>query len=130
MKNISFADHMFIWLVLFNATFNNISVISWQSVFLASGVTGENHCYSYEDVKERPWNKIKSTWGRLWIARSDRMSDLEKYIKKCKIVGFAIKSQMQCIVDYKFKQLINLNEPISQFINKIYIYVEFNGNLD
>ena len=34
------------WLVyVFNATFNNISVISWQSVLLVeeTGVPGENH---------------------------------------------------------------------------------------
>jgi hypothetical protein len=30
------------WLLMFNATFNNISVISWQSVLLVEE-TGENH---------------------------------------------------------------------------------------
>jgi hypothetical protein len=38
---------MMIWfrLVVFNATFNNISVISWRSVLLVeeTGVPGENH---------------------------------------------------------------------------------------
>jgi hypothetical protein len=31
--------------MVFNATFNNISIISWQSVFLVeeTGVPGENH---------------------------------------------------------------------------------------
>ena len=33
------------WFMLFNATFNNISVISWRSVLLVeeTGVPGENH---------------------------------------------------------------------------------------
>ena len=33
------------WFMVFNATFNNISVISWQSVLLVAetGVPGENH---------------------------------------------------------------------------------------
>jgi len=33
------------WFMVFNATFNNISVISWRSVLLVeeSGVPGENH---------------------------------------------------------------------------------------
>jgi hypothetical protein len=33
------------WFMVFNATFKNISVISWQSVLLVeeSGVPGENH---------------------------------------------------------------------------------------
>ena len=33
------------WIMVFNATFNNISVISWWSVLLVeeTGVTGENH---------------------------------------------------------------------------------------
>jgi hypothetical protein len=34
-----------LWLMVFNATFNNISVISWRSVLLVeeTGVPGENH---------------------------------------------------------------------------------------
>ena len=34
-----------IWLMVFNATFNNISVIAWQSVLLVeeTGVSGKNH---------------------------------------------------------------------------------------
>ena len=34
-----------LWFMVFNATFNNISVISWWSVLLVkkSGVPGENH---------------------------------------------------------------------------------------
>jgi hypothetical protein len=33
------------WFMVFNATFNNISVISWQSFLLVeeTGVPGENH---------------------------------------------------------------------------------------
>ena len=36
---------LFLGLMVFNATFNNISVISWQSVLLVeeTGVSGENH---------------------------------------------------------------------------------------
>ena len=34
-----------VWFIVFNVTFNNISVITWQSVLLmeATGVPGENH---------------------------------------------------------------------------------------
>ena len=34
-----------VWFMVFNATFNNISVISWWSVLLVeeNGVPGENH---------------------------------------------------------------------------------------
>ena len=36
---------LFVCLMVFNATFNNISVISWQSVLLVeeTGAPGENH---------------------------------------------------------------------------------------
>jgi hypothetical protein len=34
--------YIFVFLMVFNATFNNISVISWRSVLLV-GETGENH---------------------------------------------------------------------------------------
>jgi hypothetical protein len=35
----------FVWFMVFNATFNNISVISWRSVVLVeeTGVPGENY---------------------------------------------------------------------------------------
>ena len=35
----------FSWFMVFNATFNNISIISWRSVLLVeeTGVPGENH---------------------------------------------------------------------------------------
>ena len=38
------SNHL-IWVMVFNATFNNISVISWRSVLLVeeTGVHGENH---------------------------------------------------------------------------------------
>ena len=29
---------LFVWLMMFNATFNNISVISWRSVFIGGGI--------------------------------------------------------------------------------------------
>ena len=34
-----------VWIMVFNSTFNNISAISWQSVYLVEGtrVPGENH---------------------------------------------------------------------------------------
>ena len=34
-----------VWFMVFSASFNNISVISWRSVFLIeeTGVSGENH---------------------------------------------------------------------------------------
>ena len=52
--------HLFACLMLFNATFNNISVISWRSVLLVeeTGVPGENHrpaashryyCFSFRE---------------------------------------------------------------------------------
>jgi hypothetical protein len=37
--------HRLVWFMVFNATFNNISVISWQSVLLVeeTGIPRENH---------------------------------------------------------------------------------------
>jgi hypothetical protein len=32
-----------VWFMVFNVTFNNISVISWWSVLEETGVPGENH---------------------------------------------------------------------------------------
>jgi energy-converting hydrogenase Eha subunit E len=38
--------HLLVWFMVFNAIFNNISVILWRSVLLVeeTGVFGENHC--------------------------------------------------------------------------------------
>ena len=37
---------LMVWFMVFNATFNNISVIMWRSVLLVedTGISGENHC--------------------------------------------------------------------------------------
>jgi hypothetical protein len=42
---INFLMDGLVWLMVFNATFNNISVIFWQSALLVkkTGVPGENH---------------------------------------------------------------------------------------
>ena len=39
------AETVMVWFMVFNATFNNISVISWRSVLLVeeTGVPEENH---------------------------------------------------------------------------------------
>ena len=40
-----YASSLKVWFMVFNGTFNNISVISWRSVLLVeeTGVRGENH---------------------------------------------------------------------------------------
>jgi len=45
MKNKTNNTLLVVRVVVFNATFNNISVISWRSVLLVenTGVPGENH---------------------------------------------------------------------------------------
>ena len=42
---LSFSSWFGLWFMMFNATFNNISVISWRSVLLVeeAEVPGENH---------------------------------------------------------------------------------------
>jgi hypothetical protein len=52
---------------VFNATFNNISVISWRSVLLVKepDVTGENHFPKYID--KVVIIEIKQTWHTVWI---------------------------------------------------------------
>ena len=45
MKMFNFVQNVVGWFVVFNATFNNISVISWWSFLLVEEITvlGENH---------------------------------------------------------------------------------------
>jgi len=57
------------WFMVFNATFNNISVISWQLVLLVedTGVSGENHqpvaslwqTLSHNVVSSTPHHELK-----------------------------------------------------------------------
>jgi hypothetical protein len=44
-KSLAVLASFSLWIMVFNATFNNISVISWQSVLLVeeSGEPEENH---------------------------------------------------------------------------------------
>ena len=56
-----------VWFMVFNATFNNISVISWRSVLLVeeTGVPGENHRpASRRNVKTR--NMCITKYARLY----------------------------------------------------------------
>ena len=52
---------------VFNATFNNISVISWRSVLSVKepDVTGENNFPKYIDMVVII--EIKQTWHTVWI---------------------------------------------------------------
>ena len=45
MKNVNIHINFMVWFMAFNATFNNISVISWRTVLLVeeTRVPGENH---------------------------------------------------------------------------------------
>ena len=54
---------LFVWLVVFNATINNISVISWRSVLLVeeTGVPGENHRPVAIMLYISPWPRIELT---------------------------------------------------------------------
>jgi hypothetical protein len=47
--NVGIQRFGLVWFIPFNATFNNISIISWQSVLLVveTGVPGENHRPGY-----------------------------------------------------------------------------------
>jgi hypothetical protein len=52
-----------LWFMVFNANFNNISVISWPSVLLMeeSGVPGENHQPASSHWQTLSHNVISST---------------------------------------------------------------------
>jgi hypothetical protein len=45
MGSLTVIQNGMVWFMVFNATFNNISAISWQSVLLVeeTKVPGENH---------------------------------------------------------------------------------------
>ena len=52
-----------IWVIVFNATFNNISVISWRSVSLVeeTGVPRENHRSAASHRQTLPQNVVLNT---------------------------------------------------------------------
>jgi len=58
--------------MVFNANFNNISVISWRSVFLVeeTGVPGENHRPAASRLQNLAHNVVSST-PRLSVIRTD-----------------------------------------------------------
>jgi hypothetical protein len=58
--------------MVFNATFNNISVISWQSVLLVeeTGVSGEHHDLSQVTDKLDHHNVVSSTLRHEWGSNS------------------------------------------------------------
>ena len=66
-----------VWLMVFNATFNNISIISWRQVLLVeeTGVPGENHrqTWSHNVVSSTPCHERVRTHNvsgdRHWLHR-------------------------------------------------------------
>jgi hypothetical protein len=52
-----------VWFMVFNATFNNISVISWRSVLLVeeTGVPWENHRPVASHIQTLSHNVVSST---------------------------------------------------------------------
>ena len=52
-----------VWFMVFNATFNNISVISWRSVLLEeeTGVPGDNHRHVASHRQTLSHNVVSST---------------------------------------------------------------------
>jgi hypothetical protein len=62
---VYFSTSMFGWFMVLNATFNNISVISWQSLLLVegTGVPGENH---------RP---VTTHWQTLYLSKSNHYNN-------------------------------------------------------
>jgi hypothetical protein len=60
--------------MVFNATFNNISVISWWSVLLVgeTGVLGENYRPAASHRQTLSHNVVSSTPHHKWISNSQR----------------------------------------------------------
>jgi hypothetical protein len=60
---IDFASRLRLWDLVFNATFNNISVISWQSALLVkeTEVPGENHQPAASHWQTLSHNVVSST---------------------------------------------------------------------
>jgi hypothetical protein len=57
-------NRLMVWLKVFNATFNNISVISWRSVLLVeeTGVPKENHRPAVSHSQTLSHNFVSSEW--------------------------------------------------------------------
>jgi hypothetical protein len=74
------------WFMVFNATFNNISVISWRSVLLVeeAGVPGENHRPASNHWQTLSHNVVLST-PRLSRFKLTRLVVIDTYcIDSCK----------------------------------------------
>jgi len=68
-------ENISVCLMVFNATFNNISVISWRSVLLVeeTGLSGENHRSVTSHWQTLSHNVVSST-PRLGEIRTDNIS--------------------------------------------------------
>jgi hypothetical protein len=81
-----------VWVMVFNATFNNISVISWRSVLLVeeTGVSGENHrpatsywqILSHNVISSTPYMRQVRQIKAYPTVSINRVTDM---VNKCKI---------------------------------------------
>jgi hypothetical protein len=72
VNNTGLTTNLMVWFMVFNATFNNISFISWWSVLLVEepGVLGENHRPIASHLQTLSHNVVSSTPRQEWDSNS------------------------------------------------------------
>ena len=98
---------MLVWFMVFNATFNNISVISLRSVLLVeeSGVLGENHRPVGSHWQTLSHNVVSSTSRLSWIRTHNVSGD-----RHCPVgrIVHRITETMSCYYTLGFSRLVIL----------------------
>ena len=126
-NNIRWFQYMYCRVMVFNATFNNISVISWRSILLVeeTGVSIENHRPAASHWQTLSHNVVSSTSRLSGIQTCNVSGDrhwLHRFVKKVVVNPTTIQSrprrptQALCQgMDWfiKFNTTINNNSVIS-----------------
>jgi hypothetical protein len=110
--------------MVFNATFNNISAISWQSVLLVeeTGVPGENHrptashwqILSYNVVSSTPRHERGSNSQLLVVISTDCIGS---YKSNYHTITTTTSLEIQGRFKTKFKTLVYMNITLCLFNN-------------
>jgi len=96
--------------MVFNATFNNISVISWRSVLLVqeTGVPGENHRPATSHRQTLSQNDVSCTPRHKWRNRTVHSGNLETEAKSIPLTYIHVNM----IIDFLHGLIQTLQQPV------------------
>jgi hypothetical protein len=115
------------WFIVFNATFNSISVTSWRSVLLVeeTGVPGENHQPVARHWQTLSHNVVSNTPRNEWGSNSQRYRWYTLIALQVIWFSSTKHSWFMYLLVYKFVIVAQFNNGWLQTVGNLYLNPEY-----